>query len=135
MGDLTKNFSKGEIACPLSGDSRISPRLMEKMQQVRDILGRGVILTSGVRSVQHNKNVGGVDGSAHVPRDLEDGEGEVCHAVDIRCSSSRDRYEMLPLCFSRFNRIGIGRDFIHVDTDSTKPSNVAFHYYSSKHKA
>jgi len=47
MGDLSKNFSKLEIMCPCScGADKISPVLIKKLQKVRDIIGRPVIITS-----------------------------------------------------------------------------------------
>jgi len=47
MGDLSKNFSKLEFQCPCScGANKISPVLIKKLQKVRDIIGRPVIITS-----------------------------------------------------------------------------------------
>ena len=49
MGDLSKNFSKLEVQCPCScGADKISSILIEKLQKVRNIIGRPIIITSGV---------------------------------------------------------------------------------------
>lgn len=135
MGDLSINFSRREFTSPDNGDDRISPKLVKLLQEVRSLYGKPMVITSGVRSASYNDRIGGVKGSAHVPFDLGDGEGEVGHAVDIACPSSRDRYQMLPLLWTRFNRIGIGKGFIHVDTDTRKVAHVIFDYYSAPHQA
>lgn len=134
MGDLTKNFSMTEIRCT-SGDSRISMKLMNKLQKVRDAYGSALTITSGVRSREYNREVGGVDSSAHVPADLGDGEGVVGHAVDIACSASAHRFQLLPLLLANFRRVGIGANFIHVDNDTRKPQDLCFDYYKADHVA
>jgi hypothetical protein len=129
MGDLSANFSRKEFGGP------ISKRLVQLLQEVRNGYGKPMTITSGVRSKEHNDSIGGVSKSAHVPADLLDGEGVVGHAVDIACKTSNDRYYLLPLLWSRFDRIGIGRDFIHVDMDSRKPPNVVWEYSKDDHVA
>ena len=58
MGDLSKNFSKLEIVCPCScGADKISPVLIEKLQKVRNIIGRPIIITSGVRCEFYNASL------------------------------------------------------------------------------
>lgn len=77
------------------------------------------IITSGVRTVEHNKKVGGVDSSAHVNG----------YAADIACNNSRDRYNMAKaLINAGFNRIGIAKTFIHADCDPEKPEDVIWVY-------
>jgi Peptidase M15. len=56
MGDLSKNFSKLEVMCPCGcGADKISPVLIEKLQKVRNIIGRPLIITSGVRCEFYNE--------------------------------------------------------------------------------
>jgi len=133
------NFSpEGDpmLACPCCGDINISPSLMDTLQDVRNITLRPMTITSGVRCEKHNKAVGGVSGSAHVPFDLNDGEGEVGHAIDVAISGSKQRYEILgPLLIVGGERIGIGKTFIHMDNDTRKPEQVIFTYYASDHVA
>ena len=51
-------------------------------------------------------------------------------AVDIRATSSMERFKIIKALIEvGFNRIGIGKTFIHVDDDTDKPKNVMFHYY------
>ena len=93
-------------------------------------------ITSGVRCVNHNNAIGGVITSAHVPFDLDDGEGEVGHAVDISVTSSGQRFKVIDTARSAgFRRIGDGNGFVHLDSDTRKPQDVFFNYYKSKHIA
>lgn len=126
MGDLTDHFSRSEFACQCGcGSDNISADFVDDLESVRNLLGRGMRITSGVRCSSHNKQIGGVATSAHVTG----------KAADIACSSSRDRFELLPLLLSGFARVGIGRHFIHVDNDESKPQEVCFDYYKSSHVA
>jgi hypothetical protein len=51
-------------------------------------------------------------------------------AADIACSGSRERFHMVrALLGVGFDRIGIGRTFIHVDNDPAKSEDVIWHYY------
>ena len=58
MGDLSKNFSRLEVQCPCGcGASLINPFLVEKLQKVRNIIGRPIIITSGVRCEFYNISI------------------------------------------------------------------------------
>ena len=91
MGDLSENFSKLEIMCPCScGADKISSVLIEKLQKVRNIIGKPMIITSGVRCEFYNTSIKASMNSSHIP----DGYG-IGNAVDIACTTSRARYEMV----------------------------------------
>lgn len=78
------------------------------------------IITSGFRSKFHNKDIGGLIDSSHL-KGL---------ASDIYYSNSTQLFLILTsLIKAGFTRIGIGDDFIHVDSDPTKPQNVIWNYY------
>ena len=50
LGDLSKNFSRYEVQCSCGcGASWVSPKLIEKSQHVRDVVGKPMTITSGVR--------------------------------------------------------------------------------------
>lgn len=66
---LTKNFSLYEFECPCGCTAQMIDReLVEKMQALRDKLGKKVKVTSGYRCVKHNasKDVGGSKQSRHL---------------------------------------------------------------------
>ncbi len=103
---------------PGSG-KRISLELVRKLDDIRHDYGSPLHVNSGVRTARHNAEVGGVDSSAHV-----DGL-----AADIRVSSSYQRYMLLGLALSKgVPRIGIGRSFLHLDLDTSKPQFVVWLY-------
>lgn len=95
--------------------------LVMRLDQARAIAGIPFVITSGVRSDEHNAQVGGSPSSSHLTG----------HAVDLRCESSRHRSLMVDaLLEAGFSRIGLGPDFIHVDNDRSKPHQVMWLYGS-----
>jgi uncharacterized protein YcbK (DUF882 family) len=76
-------------------------------------------ISSGYRTKEHNKKVGGVDSSAHI-KGL---------AADIVCNSSSDRYIILSaLLHVGFHRIGIAEGFIHADVSTDRPGFMVWTY-------
>jgi len=76
-------------------------------------------ISSGYRTKEHNKKVGGVPNSAHL-KGL---------AADIVCNSSSDRYIILSaLLHVGFHRIGIAENFIHCDVSTDKPGFMVWTY-------
>jgi hypothetical protein len=61
-----KNFSPAEIACRGSGSLRIHEEALDKLQALRDRLGKPLIVRSAYRSPAHNRAVGGAPGSKHL---------------------------------------------------------------------
>ena len=128
MGDLSKNFSRLEVQCPCGcGANLINPFLIEKLQKVRNIIGRPIIITSGVRCEFYNASIKASMNSSHIPDDH--GIGNV---VDIACTNSKDRYELVELAQKFFKRIGISggsyRGFVHLDVDRSKVQEVMWLY-------
>lgn len=108
-----KYFSPSEIV-------GLNPKLVQMLDIARGYAGIPFKITSGFRSPDQNKKAGGVDDSAHLSG----------LAVDIACPDSGSRYKMTnALLRAGFNRIGVGKTFIHADIDSSKPQNVIWDYY------
>src|SRR5690606_19816920 len=61
-----KNFSPAEIACRGSGSLRLNEEALEKLQALRDRLGKPLIVRSAYRSPAHNRAVGGAPRSKHL---------------------------------------------------------------------
>jgi len=128
MGDLSENFSKLEIMCPCSCDAdKISPVLIEKLQKVRNIIGRPIIITSGVRCEFYNASIKASMNSSHIPDDHGIG-----NAVDIACTNSKDKYELVELAQKYFKSIGISKcqygGFVYLDVDRSKVQEVMWLY-------
>jgi|TARA_R110002111_G_C5779807_1_gene353306 zinc D-Ala-D-Ala carboxypeptidase len=76
-------------------------------------------ISSGYRTKEHNKKVGGVPNSSHL-KGL---------AADIICSNSSDRYTIInALIFVGFHRIGVHKGFIHADNSLSRPGFVIWLY-------
>jgi len=128
MGDLSKNFSRLEVQCPCGcGANKISSILIEKLQKVRNIIGRPIIITSGVRCGFYNTSIKASTSSSHIPDSYGMG-----NAVDIACTNSKDRYELVELSQKFFKRIGISGGqyggFVHLDVDKEKVQEVMWLY-------
>ena len=61
-----KNFSPAEIACRGTGQLKLHPEALDKLQALRDRLGKPLIVRSAYRSPEHNRNVGGAPCSKHM---------------------------------------------------------------------
>ena len=88
------------------------------MNKVRRFSRTPFYINSACRCEKHNTNVGGSKNSSHL----------VGFAFDIRVNSSVNRFKIVSnLIKYGFNRIGIYKDFIHVDGDDSKTQNVIWY--------
>ena len=117
---MIKNyFKRSEEWCPCCHSGGLVPDFREKLNKAREIAGIPFILNSAFRCEAHNAEVGGSETSSHMAG----------LAVDIKCTDAWTRWKMLSALLAEgFNRIGIGKTFIHVDDDLTKPSGVVWLY-------
>jgi zinc D-Ala-D-Ala carboxypeptidase len=60
------NFSPAEIACRGTGKLLINATALDKLQALRDRLGKPLIVRSAYRSPEHNRAVGGAKASKHM---------------------------------------------------------------------
>ncbi len=110
---LSKSFSSDELACKCKLDSckeqKLSKRLIERLQALRDEVGVPIKVHSGLRCKEHNTKVGGHPSSSHVNG----------LAADI---STPDLNKLHGLCEKHFDNIGNGtnKGFIHVDVRDPK---------------
>lgn len=94
-------------------------KILEMLDEVRYLYGKPIVINSGYRTIRHNDKVGGKPSSSHL-KGL---------AVDISATTSLQRGALLPILrMVGFNRIGIGKSFIHVDIDTDKVQNVTWVY-------
>lgn len=92
-----------------------------RLERLRGAYGRPLIVTSGPRCPEYNQKIGGAADSDHLT-----GEG-----ADLACTDSRDRYFLLETVYQTrlFNRLGIGKTFVHVGMRADLDRNVVWHYY------
>ena len=102
------HFRPNEIACRGTGKLKYDTQAMEMLERLREKCGRPMIVTSGYRSPEHNKAVGGAKASKHM---------EGC-AFDISMANHD------PVLFEKMARsvgfTGFGfyprQNFMHIDT-------------------
>lgn len=109
---LTKNFFDYEFSCPCCGRLKMDKSFLDQLQKARDTAQIPFVITSGYRCENHNRKVGGKSDSSHL----------VGRAADIETSSSLTRFLVIfGLTIAGFKRIGISKNFVHVDNDPSKP--------------
>jgi len=109
-------FDSGDQA---NSGLKMSAEFMEKLERSRVSAGVSFKINSGYRTILHNEKVGGSKGSSHI-------SGVAC---DISAKDSVKRFKLIQSLLSvGFNRIGIAKTFIHVDSDRDKSENVIWMY-------
>lgn len=112
-------FLEKELACPCCGKNNIQKSFLDRLNRARKIAGIPFCLNSACRCAEHNQLVGGSVASSHV-----DGI-----AADIRVVNSTTRFVILTaLLRAGFLRIGVGKTFIHADSDRNKTPGVCWVY-------
>lgn len=108
MGDLSKNFSKKELACKCCGKFILSLELIAGLQELRDRAKCPLHINSGTRCSKHNKEVGGTSNSQHL----------FGRAADVWADNltPQELYKLAEnIKVFRDGGIGLYNTFIHVD--------------------
>lgn len=116
-----KYFNYDEFDSPDQPGSghEMEPIFLDKIDLARECSGVPYVINSGYRTYEHNAEVGGSLNSSHLTG----------WAADIRTDSSNRRFLVLKgLIEAGFNRIGIGKNFVHADCDPSKVGNVSWLY-------
>jgi zinc D-Ala-D-Ala carboxypeptidase len=102
-----KSFSPQEMACRGTGKLLIVPSAMDKLQALRDRLGKPMVVNSAYRSPEHNQAVGGAAGSKHL-------EGL---AYDVRMENHNPAEYIAAAIAVGFTAIGTypQQNFVHAD--------------------
>lgn len=109
-----KYFTENEV-------KGLKEEFVRKLDIMREQCGFPFKIESGFRTqAQNDALADSVSDSAHLSG----------LAVDIRIVDSSKRFKLLQVAFNNgIRRIGIGRNFIHLDADNSKPQDVAWDYY------
>lgn len=92
---------------------------LNMLAEAREIANTPFKITSGYRTESHNEKVGGVIGSSHT----------LGHAADIYAPLSTQKFRMMEALIEvGFTRIGVSKNFIHVDNDPSKSPLVLWTY-------
>jgi len=104
---VSKNFKLKEFQCK-DGSNQVvlDSQLLNKLQELRDLLNKPIIINSAYRNKEYNKKVGGAANSQHL----------FGRAVDIKVNGM-DPHEVARVAeVIRFGGIGIYPSFVHLDT-------------------
>jgi len=111
----SKEFTQNEVMCRCGcGTVVFVEQHYFRMMQLRRLWNKPIVVTSWCRCETNNTEVGGSKTSSHLSG----------LATDIKAINPHTR---LALCFyaglCQFRGIGIGENFIHLDSDFSKPAN------------
>ena len=110
-----KYFKLSEFDDAPGTGKNMKKEFLTKLDKARAIADVPFKITSGYRSKETNKRVGGVSTSSHL-KGL---------AADISCKDSSSRQKIISgLIKAGFTRIGIADTFIHCDTDKDKQDAI-----------
>ena len=107
-----KNSSPAEIACRGTGQLKLVPEAMDKLQALRDRLGKPLIVRSAYRSPEHNKAVSGAKALKHMQGTAFDISMANHDPVDFEAAARSVGF----LGFCYYPRSG----FMHVDLGSAR---------------
>jgi zinc D-Ala-D-Ala carboxypeptidase len=106
---------------PGSGKEKMDVNLLMILDNMRHRSDIPYKITSGYRSPEYNKKIGGVKNSPHI-------KGK---AADISAPDSRTKYLILEAAIHfGIERIGVGSNFIHIDIQEKpeKPTKLIWTY-------
>jgi len=117
--ELIKYFKPQEFQDSRTGSLKIALELVRKLDQLREMLGKPIVINSGYRTPETNRLVGGSPTSSHL----------YGLAVDIKCLSSATRFSIIQNAMMLgFRRIGVANNFVHLDIDPEKVQDVMWTY-------
>ena len=106
-----KYFSEEELRCKGTGELKMMEEFMDKLILLRETIKQPLVISSGYRTPEYNKRIGGSSKSAHI----------LGKAVDVVCSGEK-AYNIVKLGLEiGFTGIGIqqrgehSKRFIHLD--------------------
>lgn len=101
------NFTPRELACRGSGALLVDEGALDRLQEVRQRVGKPLRINSAYRSPAHNKAVGGSPTSLHL-------QGR---AFDVALSTAVSRERLVAMAKAAgFTGIGQYDAFVHLDT-------------------
>lgn len=107
------------FGCPCCGVDFTDPKVRNLVEEIERDEGILLAVTSACRCETHNRKVNGSPTSSHL----------LGLAVDIAAGDSRLRYRLVTAALRRgVTRIGIGKNFIHLDVDPGKDRRVIWLY-------
>lgn len=120
--DLLKRLGELDVSTAVPGCSleQLNSRLVDTAILAQRMCGHPFHINCAYRSKEYDISKGRSGNSAHCKG----------FALDIATPDSHTRYLVLVGCvLAGFRRIGVGKRFLHVDLDDSKPNPIIFDYY------
>jgi hypothetical protein len=103
---VSPHFRLVEFQCRCCGCVKLHPELLAKLEKLREVWKSPLLITSGFRCSQHNRNVKGAEGSLHIL-------GQAADVVVFRDDQPRFIEEAKEAGFDQAIPYGT-RDFVHL---------------------
>ncbi len=120
----TEHFEDREFYCKCfrsqcAGKRAPHPDLLLRLERIRQLYRKPIVVLSGVRCVEQNAAVGGTCDSEHL----------VGKAADVACADSAARMALVKFALlADVRRVGIGRTFLHLGVSSSHDQDVCWLY-------
>ena len=102
-----RHFRPHEFEDPLTGVLVLHLPSVDRLERVRDRLAAPLLVTSGYRSPEYNRRVGGATGSMHL----------VGRAFDLKVRDSTRHMDIAQAALAEgFTGFGFYKTFVHIDT-------------------
>jgi len=102
-----KYFKIEDFDCQETGENKIDPEFVRKLDELREACGFPFVITSGYRSPKHS-----IESAKARPGTHSQGI-----AADIRVNGGAQRHKIIKAAMIMgFNGIGVAKTFVHVDT-------------------
>lgn len=112
-----KHFNISEFDCQETGENKMNPDFLDKLDMLREECGFPFVITSGYRSPNHSIE----------RRKAKPGTHAQGIASDIKINNGADRLKLVrKALYLGFTGIGIDGNFIHVDIRETTPVMWAY---------
>ena len=109
-----KYFKLAEFNCQVTGDNKMEPEFLEKLDLLRAGCGFPFVIVSGYRHPLEHP----IEATKGVPGTHAQGI-----AADIQVTSGAQRYLIVKQALALgFTGIGVSKTFVHVDTRGTRPA-------------
>ncbi|MCS5594185.1 MAG: D-Ala-D-Ala carboxypeptidase family metallohydrolase [Porticoccaceae bacterium] len=108
-----KYFDLSEFDCQETGENKMRPEFLQKLDHLREVCGFPFYITSGYRSHSHS-----------LERSKPHGGGTHTQGIacDVAVSGGSQRMQIVRHAVALgFNGIGVGKGFCHVDDRDTYP--------------
>lgn len=113
MTKISEHFAREEFACKCGcGQDAVDVELINVLEEVRSVLNAPIIVTSGNRCVEYNREIGGTTKSQHVVSKAAD--------IVVEGHSSEDVYEAINSLFPDKYGIGVYPRWVHIDVRKEK---------------